>query len=296
MKRVLAILIVVLFALVPSLVLADAQFPTDTAATLYTTVKDGAGNPVNNATVTVTLRDSTGTAVFSDEPMVYLAGSWGKYGYDFTSPEDEGNYIAESYAVGYGYGSETVVIVAAGNVTCPGNFTGMNPLDEDLSGYTDPNTLGGLLNAMFGGDSMLNGIIGILLLLSIVMLAIYLWKREMWLGITAGVIWSALAIYVLAVYEPSTPELTTMWFGLGWLFVAVALAILVAPMTWNKTRDEIWEEAIDPDTGEPIMEEYRNGNKTGQTRELTDLEKRERTQPKEEPRKRPSRFSEEGRL
>lgn len=121
----------------------------------------------------------------------------------------------------------------------------------------------------------------------------YLWKREMWLGIAAGVLWMALAIYAWIGYEASPPEthifitnygmvinstgevqetMDTLWFGLGWLFAAISLALLVAPLSWNKTKDEIWEESFDPDTGEPMMIEYKQGVKTGKERELTDWE------------------------
>jgi hypothetical protein len=106
----------------------------------------------------------------------------------------------------------------------------------------------------------------------------------------------AIGIYAWFGYEPPTAEMTTMWFGLGWLFLAIGLALLVAPMSWNKTKDEIWEESFDPDTGEPIMEEYKKGNRTGRVRPLTDLEIRDRQPEEKRRRDKPSQFSQNGRI
>jgi len=151
--------------------------------------------------------------------------------------------------------------------------------------------------AKIGGNMQAILMFGLLFLVAIGFIVLYLWKREMWLGIAAGTVWVATAIYAWVGYEAPTPAMTTMWFGLGWLFLAIGLALLVAPLSWNKTKDEIWEESMDPDTGEPIMEEYKNGNKTGQTRPLTDLEMTERQQPQEKRRRdKSSKFSREGRL
>lgn len=146
-----------------------------------------------------------------------------------------------------------------------------------------------------GGDMQAILMFGLLFLVAIGFIVVYLWKREMWLGIAAGTVWVATAIYAWVGYEAPTEAMTTMWFGLGWLFLAIGLALLVAPMSWNKTRDEIWEESFDPDTGEPFMEEYKGGNKTGRTRPLTDLEIREKPEEKRK-RNKPSQFSQEGRL
>jgi hypothetical protein len=130
--------------------------------------------------------------------------------------------------------------------------------------------------AEIGGNMQEILIFGLLFLMAGSFVGFYLWKREMWLGIAAGVSWVAIGIYAWFGYEPPTDEMTTMWFGLGWLFLAIGLALLVAPMTWRRTRDEVWEEGTDEDDGEPIMEQYVKGNLTGRRRSLTDREARER--------------------
>jgi len=198
---VFAITLGLALALIPSIMLADSQFQPSSPATLFTTVKDGAGNPVNNATVTVTLRDWQGTAVFTNQTMTYLTGSWGKYAYNFTTPSTEGAYIAESCAVGYGYGSETVLITASGNITYSGNFTGANVTDPwgvNASGYTGGLTFGGLFNSLIGGLTMLFegnpiGIPQMMLVITLCILAV--WKRG-WIRILLSIciiIWGIFA-------------------------------------------------------------------------------------------------------
>jgi len=185
-----------------------------------------------------------------------------------------------------------------------GNSTTYWGLDLDTKTYYisawSENAMGYSIDyaqAKIGGNMQAIYMFGLLFFVAIGFIALYLWKREMWLGIAAGTVWVATAIYAWVGYEAPTPAMTTMWFGLGWLFLAIGLALLVAPLSWNKTKDEIWEESMDPDTGEPIMEEYKNGNKTGQTRPLTDLEMTERQQPQEKRRRdKSSKFSREGRL
>lgn len=187
-------------------------------------------------------------------------------------------------------GNETDVVVNGLNLDTATYY--FSAWSENAYGYSVDHA-----EAQVGGTMQDILIFGLLFLMAGGFMGFYLWKREMWLGIAAGTIWTAIAIYAWIGYEAPTAEMTTMWFGLGWLFLAIGLALLVAPLSWNKTKDEIWEESFDPDTGEPIMEEYKGGNKTGQTRPLTDLEIRDRQQP-EEKRKRgkPSQFSQNGRL
>lgn len=195
MKRLWPVILIMAFVLLAPLgVWADAQFPPDSEGTLYTTVKDGAGNPVNDATVTVTLWASNGTAMFSDESMPYLAGSYGKYYYTFTAPSVEGDYIAESYAVGYGYGSETVHIIAfnatnnynytTNNYTGNYTYTGSNASDiwgENTTDYDDPATFGGLVNLV---NSIIGGIMELMqssdlvnIILVIALLGFALWRK-----------------------------------------------------------------------------------------------------------------------
>jgi hypothetical protein len=187
-------------------------------------------------------------------------------------------------------GNETYVVVGGLNLDTTAYY--FSAWSENAYGYSIDHA-----EAKIGGDMQNILMFGLLFFMAGSFVGFYLWKREMWLGIAAGVAWMAVGIYAWFGYEAPTPEMTTMWFGLGWLFLAIGLALLVAPLSWNKTKDEIWEEAIDPDTGEPIMEEYKKGNKTGQTRSLTDLEIREKQQPEgKRKRNNPSQFSQNGRL
>jgi hypothetical protein len=222
--RWLVIGFVALLMLIPSLVLADVQFATNTSATLFVSVFNHSGDPVNNANVTITLRSSNGTAIFLNQNMTYVAGSYGLYRYNFTTPSVPGSYAAESHAIGYGYGSESVQIMFINSTTnyytnnytifnnyttnnnytyitqnITGNFTASDVWGANMSSYPDGNTFGGLL-ASFGGTMGLAQII-----LIVALLGFALWKKG-WLRILLSVgiiIWGAFAMsYDIKIAAP----------------------------------------------------------------------------------------------
>jgi hypothetical protein len=93
-----------------SVALADTTFAPNTNSTIYSQVLDSLGNPVDNATVYLTFRDWNNNILWGNETMSYVSGSSGLYSYSFTAPSEEGDYVAEAYAEGYGYNSEIIHI------------------------------------------------------------------------------------------------------------------------------------------------------------------------------------------
>jgi hypothetical protein len=225
--RWLVIVVVALLMLIPSLVLADVQFAANTSATLFVSVYNHARDPVNDANVTITLRAPDGTAIFFNQNMTYVAGSYGLYAYNFTTPAMPGSYVADSYAAGYGYGSESVQIVwlntttnyYANNYTIFNNYTTSNNYtyitnnytggnlsasgvwNATMSGFSDGNTFGGLLASLGGNTAM--GLVQIILVIAL--LGFALWKKG-WLRILLSVgtiIWGAFAMpYDIKIAAP----------------------------------------------------------------------------------------------
>lgn len=154
LKFIAPLLLLLIFLLVPSIVSADEYTPNE-AATIYAQVLDGSGNPVNNATATLTLWDSAGNKELDGVSMTYITSSQGLYEYDFTVPSELGVYVVEvvtANPTSYGSGEIHVVETVGVNATCSTNGTAI--WSEPTSNYTDSLTFGGLLNSIFGGDDM----------------------------------------------------------------------------------------------------------------------------------------------
>jgi len=64
-------------------------------AVVYAQVLDAFGNPVNTATVTLTLFRADGTTVVAGVNMAYIATSNGIYQYSFTAPTTVERLIAD---------------------------------------------------------------------------------------------------------------------------------------------------------------------------------------------------------
>lgn len=63
--------------------------------TIYAQIFNDRGEPVNTATVTLTLWRSDGTRVLDAVAMTYVPLSNGIYKYDFAVPDEPGVYIAD---------------------------------------------------------------------------------------------------------------------------------------------------------------------------------------------------------
>lgn len=199
MKVGISIFIIALLLLVPGITLAG-EYTAGEEATLYAQVLDGAGDPVNDATVSLTLWDPDGNKELDGVSMSYVTGSQGIYGYDFTVPEDPGVYVADIISANpTGYGSTELHVTPEVSY----NFTGANiTVDADLdasslwgvnmSDYDDPATFGGFFNITLGGSNM--SLIQILFIVAL--LAIAIWQKG-WLRVIpaiAIITWGAASI------------------------------------------------------------------------------------------------------
>lgn len=277
-------------------VLAD-DYIAGEAGTIYTQVLNGDGTPANSAIVTLTLWNSAGGKEIDAVNMTYIVGSNGLYKYDFTSPISEGVYVAEIVSttpIGYGSGDIHVTSMSSVNAT--------DIWGENMTGYADTDTFGGALNDI-GGKNMTNIVmIGVMALIALAFVCLYLWKREIWLGIVACIVWLLFGVFCASLSTGATPlEIVDIWGGLAWVGISLALVFSLAPFIWRRTPQEQWEEDED-DSGQPIMVMYKNGTRTYKERGLTDLEAKNREQrikeqqeTKSRPNK-PSSFSETGRV
>lgn len=199
--------------LIPSIALAGEYTP-DESATIYAQVLDSGGNPVNDATATLTLWDTDGNKELDAVNMTYIAGSQGLYEYDFTIPSELGVYVAEVVTVnptGYGSGELHVVEAAGGNDTCSVNATTI--WGEDSTGYTDSSTFGGLINYILGGGIMEFGLPQIIFALGL--LGFALWKKG-WVRVLLAIciiIWGVFAMsYDIKIAAPLLAIGTILFF------------------------------------------------------------------------------------
>lgn len=174
MRYLLAALAVIL-VLVPTAVLAGDYYPGEDS-TFYAQVLDGAGDPVNDATVTLTLWDTDGNKELDAVSMAYVTGSQGIYEYDFTVPPELGVYVAEvTTANPTGYGSTELHVIEefSGNVTVEASIDPSSIWGANMTDYTDTATFGGFFNITIGGGDMT-----LLQLIFIVLLCIIaLWQK-----------------------------------------------------------------------------------------------------------------------
>ena len=210
-RYLIGLVIISLVLLTPCIALADNYQP-ETEATLYTSVKDGLGNPVNNATVSLNLYASDGTKILDGVGMSYIAGSDGLYGYNFTTPAEEGAYLAQSYAAGYGYASESVSVTSTG---C--NISSSQIWGSNVTGYTSTTTFGGLLNNLFnnfGGDNMANSALFIILSLMALglIVAMFVTKNSM-LGFPSGIMWFILSGFCYTQHTTTWDLYYILFFG-----------------------------------------------------------------------------------
>lgn len=119
--------------------------------------------------------------------------------------------------------------------------------------------------------------IGVLALIAGLFIALYIWKREIWVSMVAAGVWLILGLFLMVeISEAANPlQITDIWMGLGWVCIGIALVCGLATFVWHPTLEERWEEEVDDD-GEAFMSQYRKGEPTGKTRSLTTLENKER--------------------
>lgn len=223
MKYLLVVLAIIL-VLVPTVVLAGDYYP-DEDATFYAQVLDGAGSPVNNATVLLTLWDTDGNKELDGVSMDYITASEGLYEYDFTVPSELGVYVAEvtsSNPTCYGSTELHVIEEFTGNITV--NATVEATIDPDsiwganMSDYTDTATFGGFFNITIGGGDMT-----VLQLLFIILLCVLAVWQKTWLRVICSIAiitWGASSVS----YDP---RIGLPLMGIGLLLFILGITRMV---------------------------------------------------------------------
>lgn len=251
-KYLVAFLILAL-VLIPSIALASSEYAPDAEGTLYAEVLDAAGDPVNDATVSLDLMDSDGNLELDGVSMTYIAGSDGIYKYDFTAPSDEGTYIAVATCTEGQSTTEVQVVSPSGSA---GDIWG-----EAIVGYTDTTTFGGLINDILGGGAMLFvlGALGLGLIIA------FFWKKSGVLAYGAAGAWLLLGFRALEISGSSTLiPIDDTYIGLFWLCMAftIACALLPSVMREKPSKDDIYPEEVDEVTGEKIEKEEPKAKKS----------------------------------
>lgn len=252
--RILVVFVVLALALVPLMVLAEDYQPGEDA-TLYAEVKDGSGTPVTTANVTIDLRASDGTFIVNNQAMVHVAD--GVYRYDLTMPATEGTYFATADAGVYGIASEVVHVVSSNVSIGSLNITGSAIWGENVTGYTDINTFGGMLADALGGNIMF--LIG-LIVLAVVILAAYFVKHHVLAGVIGG---GTLFVAGVQAYTMSSST-WDVYFGFAFLAMIAGVMVAVYALTaWNRERPEPEDIDTDEVTGEPKVESEKVTHKRG---------------------------------
>ena len=220
-----------LLALVPAVVLADEYNPGD-SATFYSQVLDSAGDPVNDASVNITLWDTDGNIEFGPTAMSYVTGSSGLYEYDFTVPSELGVYVAEVVTANpTGYGSTELHVVAPVSLNFTGNVTAeVDPSSiwgANITPYTDIGTFGGMLADALGGNMILMVLFA---MLGLGLTLGFFWKRSGVLAYGAAGVWALLGLQAFVTSSGSNPtDISDTYMGLFWLCIGFVVACSLLP-------------------------------------------------------------------
>jgi len=249
-----AIAVVLFLVLIPTTVWASSEYAPDADGTIYVEVLDAAGDPVNDATVSLDLMDSDGNLELDGVSMDYIAGSDGIYKYDFTAPSDEGTYIAVATCTEGQSTTEIQVVSPSGSA---GDVWG-----EEFSGYTDTTTFGGLINDILGGGTMpMLFVLGMLALGLII--GFFIWRSGV-LAYGASGSFFLLGITAMGQSTGANPtEIVDAYMGLFWLCVAFTIACALLPLLMREkpSKDDIYVDEIDEVTGEKVTKEEPRGKK-----------------------------------
>ena len=278
----MALLVALLF-LCPTVALAGSgevfgtEYAQEEDGTIYVQVLNGDGSPANGATVTLTLWKSDGTKELDGVSMTYIATSDGIYKYDFTSPAADGVYLAAvSTTSPTGYGSGEV------HVSSEGGGSASAIWEEELSGYTDTSTFGGLINNLTeGGQLPMLLICGVL---ALGLLAIFFWKNSAVAAYGASGLWVLLGFVAMGQSSSPVFPIQDAYMGLFWMGIAFCIACILLPsvMREKPSKDDIYADDVDE------VSSGRSGYD-----EVTG-EKIVKEGPKRQRRIRPSRFSRTG--
>ena len=217
MKLILSLGLAILLLLMPCAVLADDYEPNE-VGTIYAQVFDLAGDYVNNATASLYMYGPNSTLILDGVNMTYVTGSQGLYAYNFTAPADVGTYVVtvnSSDPTGYGSGS---VIVAYPSLVNTINVWGDN-MDK-----------------------------GLFLILALVMVALFIWKRHAFLSYAAAGAWIMLGITAMLDSESTSPiNITDVNMALFWLCVAFTIACALLPLAMREKKDkgELYADDLD---------------------------------------------------
>ena len=251
---ILLITLALLLVLIPGIVSAASQYVPEEEGTIYAQVLDEDGNPVNDATVTLTLWTSAGAKELDGVSMTYIAGTQGLYKYDFTAPATEGVYAAEVVTANpTGYGSTEIHV--AEESPCVGNTTVEEIWGEDLTVYTDTDTAGGMISNALGGDIMLLILFG---LMALVLLALFFWKKNQAAAYGAAGAWLLLGIQALTQSDsPNPAQIQDTYMGLFWLGMVFTIACIFLPLVMREkpSKDDLTVDELDEVTGEKIIKE-----------------------------------------
>jgi len=242
--RYLGILLGILLLLLPGMALAadvgGTEYCPSTNGTIYAHVLYLNGTPANGSTVTLTLWASDGTKVLDAVGMTHIAGSNGGYQYNFTTPATEGVYfidVVTSNPTGYGSGevhvtSYSCVNATIGNATYNITANVTEIWSENITGYTDPDTFGGVLNEFLGGGSML--LVGLILLCTALMGFAY-WKKVQMIMWVAVVAWVGFTFWQRSLTPGwGTFDIHEILFYVGFLMVIICM--VEAVMMYRATQ------------------------------------------------------------
>jgi len=214
------------------------EYCPNTNGTIYAHVLHLNGTPANSATVNLTLWASNGTKILDDVGMTHIAGSNGGYQYNFTTPATEGVYFIDVVTTNpAGYGADEIHVsnyscinATIGNVTA--NISASAIWGENITGYTDTTTFGGILNEFLGGGNMaLMGMIG---LCAFLMIAGF-WRKSQAIMWVAGLSWIGFAFWQRSLTPGwGTWDLHEMLFYIGFLMTIVC--IVEAVMIYRETQ------------------------------------------------------------
>ena len=248
--RVGIIIALLCMFLVPMLVKADTgavfgtQYVPEEGGTIYAQVLNGDGSPANGATVTLTLWKSDGTKELDGVNMDYIATSQGIYKYDFTAPAADGVYLAQvSSTSPTGYGSGEV------HVSSEGGGSASAIWEEELSGYTDTSTFGGLINNLTeGGQLPMLLICGVL---ALGLLAIFFWKNSAVAAYGASGLWVLLGFVAMGQSSSPVFPIQDAYMGLFWMGIVFCIACILLPsvMREKPSPDDIYADDVDEVSG-----------------------------------------------
>lgn len=256
-NRLLVVILALALVLIPAVVLAGGgqivvhgtEYVPDESGTIFIQVLDEDGVPVNDATVVLTMWDTDGNKELDGVSATYIAASNGIYHYDFTAPSDDGVYVVDvTTSSPTGYGSTEIHVSSEGG---GGGASASDIWEEEIAGYTDTTTFGGVINTTLGGDIMLLVLLGFM---ALVFLVVFFWKKAQMAAYGAAGVWTLFGIQAMQQStSPNPAQIQDVYMGLFWLGIVFTIACIFLPLVMREkpSPDDLYMDEIDEVTGEP---------------------------------------------